>query len=185
MGRMPGATWKPIGANYVSGTLGPVAAWSCTIWSALRAWRSRHFNTPGANASAHFGVTYGGTIYQYVDTADVAYHACQANWSGYVGVENESPGADDPSTPEDELWIALTPEQVSANPRIADWLADAHGMALRVADPGAPHGVGYTRDVYRRVFVVVGLHRLPGDTMVEPARRDRATSAGRRRADRT
>jgi len=136
MGKMPGAVWKPIGSNYAPGQIGRVVG--CVIHHMVSSEASAfaHFNSPGSGASAHFGVCYDGTTYQYVDTNDAAYHACGANYAGQVGIENESASSGD-------LWLPLTDQQVSACARILAWLHDAHGVELRVADPGNRHGVGY------------------------------------------
>ena len=135
MARMPNAIWKPV-CNYSPGQIGHVVG--CVIHHMVSDEDSayRHFNTPGSGASAHFGVDYDGTIYQYVDTGDAAYHACGANYAGQVGIENASASTGD-------LWQPLTDQQVSACARILAWLADAHGVAVRVADPGDRRGVGY------------------------------------------
>lgn len=134
MARMPGAIWKPV-VNHASGAIGPVVGMVVHHMVGSEASAYSRFNQPGSGASAHFGVTFDGTIFQYVDTNDAAYHACQANYQGQVGVENES--LPDPA------WEPLTAEQVAANGRIARWLADEHGMVLRVADPDDRRGVGY------------------------------------------
>jgi hypothetical protein len=132
---MPGATWKPV-CNYRAGGIGPVVGMVVHHMVSDEGSAYSHFNTPGSGASAHFGVTYEGEIFQYVDTNDASYHACGANYAGQVGVENESASTGD-------LWQPLTDAQVSACARIAAWLHDAHGLALRVADPGDRRGVGY------------------------------------------
>jgi N-acetylmuramoyl-L-alanine amidase len=136
MARMPGTTWRPV-PNYSGGACGPVVGMVAhhTVGSAESAYA--HFANPGSGASAHFIVTYAGDIWQCVDTADAAYHACGANYAGQVGVEHESPG-DGP-----DVWQALTDAQVSASARILAWLHDAHGVELRVADINNRHGLGY------------------------------------------
>lgn len=163
MARMPGATWKPV-CNYSRGQIGKVVGMVVHHMVGSEGSAYAHFNTPGSGASAHFGVCYDGTTYQYVDTADAAYHACQANYQGQVGVENESPG----SGP--NVWQALTDEQVSANARIAAWLHDEHGIELRVASAGDRRGVGYHSMVPGDCSVAWGQTGCPGDAIV--AQRD-------------
>lgn len=158
MARMPGATWKPIGSNFSRGAIGKVVGMVVHHMVSDEGSAYAHFNSPGSGASAHFGVCYDGRIYQYVDTADAAYHACQANYQGQVGVENESASTGD-------LWQPLTDAQVSACARIASWLRDAHGIELRVADPGDRRGVGYHGMVPGPCGSAWGQTGCPGDAI--------------------
>jgi N-acetyl-anhydromuramyl-L-alanine amidase AmpD len=45
------------------------------------------FRNPNAEASAHFGVSRGGAVWQWVDTDDTAWHAFNANTYS-IGVEH-------------------------------------------------------------------------------------------------
>lgn len=160
MAKMPGATWKPV-CNFSRGQIGTVIGMVVHHMVSSEPAAYSHFNTPGSGASAHFGVTYAGEIFQYVDTADAAYHACQANYTGQVGVENESPSGDSP-----DVWQPLTAQQVSANARILAWLHSAHGVELRVADPGNRRGCGYHSMVPGDCSVAWGQTGCPGDNII-------------------
>lgn len=159
MARMPDAIWKPISTNYSRGACGRVVGMVVHHMVGSESSAFALFDRPGSGASAHFGVCYDGTTYQYVDTADAAYHACQANYAGQIGVENESASSGD-------LWAALTDAQVSACARIAAWLAAEHGIELRVADPDDRRGVGYHSMVPGDCSVAWGQTGCPGEAIV-------------------
>lgn len=86
-GRCPLAQWRPLEVNYsrsgnqprlfivhmMQGTLEGTDSW---------------FRNPRSEVSAHFGVGRDGTIYQWVDTEDIAWHAVAANPHS-IGVEHE------------------------------------------------------------------------------------------------
>lgn len=63
-----------------------------------------HFHNPTANVSAHFGVRVDGTLWQWVQVWDTAYHAgdWQVNLSS-IGIEHEDGGDFDGPRP-DELY---------------------------------------------------------------------------------
>lgn len=161
MARAPFAEWRPV-PNFARGQIGPVVGMVVHHMVGSEASAFSRFSNPGSGASAHFGVRFDGSVVQYVDTMDAAYHACQANYQGQVGVENES--LPDPA------WEPLTSEQVGANGRIARWLHETHGMVLRVADPGDRRGVGYHSMVPGPCAQAWGQTGCPGPAIV--AQRD-------------
>lgn len=133
---MPGVVHVPIGVNYRAGAMGAMVGMVLHhIVGSVESADTR-FRTPGSGASAHFGVTFEGVVFQWVAVGDAAFHACQANYEGQVGVETESPAAGD-------VWAPLTWEQVASCANIARWLHAEHNMVLRVADPEDRRGVGY------------------------------------------
>ena len=67
------------------------------------------FRNPNAQASAHFGVSRGGKVWQWVDTDDIAWHAFDANTYS-IGVEH----AGFPNEP-------LTDLQVQASGQLYAW----------------------------------------------------------------
>lgn len=119
----------------------------------------RRFNTPSAGASAHFGIGFDGRIVQWVDTDDVAYHACAANWAGWVGIENESAADGD-------LFQPLTPEQINANAQILRWLNAVEGVPIQVTDDPGTQGVAYHSMVPGDCSNAWGRTGCPGDAIV-------------------
>jgi len=67
------------------------------------------FRNPNSEASAHFGVSRSGNVWQWVDTDDTAWHAFDANTYS-IGVEH----AGFPSEP-------LTDLQIKASGRLYAW----------------------------------------------------------------
>lgn len=82
----------------------------------------QHFRDPEAVASAHYGIGRDGSIEQYVDEADTAWHAGRvsdptaplvierlpANPNGYsIGIEHEGSGKDEmtPEQRESSAWL--------------------------------------------------------------------------------
>jgi len=117
------------------------------------------FNTPGSGASAHFGIGEDGTIIQWVDTADVAYHACNANWTGGIGVEHETPA-------EGDVWRGLTDVQLSASARLLAWLNAEHGVPLVVTDDPQSPGLAYHSMNPGPCASHWGLTGCPGDAII-------------------
>ena len=67
------------------------------------------FRNPHVQASAHFGVSRGGRVWQWVDTDDTAWHAFDANTYS-IGVEHAG-----------FPWEPLTDEQVHASGLLYAW----------------------------------------------------------------
>jgi hypothetical protein len=131
MALYPGAVWRgPIPtSNYAKGRSVPVRGVTIHHMDTILATCDALFRQPGYQRSAHFGTGRDGTVYQWVDTDDVAYHACYANWSGYLGIENDDNANDDP----------LTDAQITAIRGIIDWLGIPKVLMVNMTDPG----IGY------------------------------------------
>lgn len=119
------------------------------------------FSTPGEDASAHFGIDYDGSIRQWVDTKDVAYHACMANWRGWIGVEHRSPAEGD-----GDVWQKLTDAQVAAGGRLLAWMHTVHGVPIQVTDNQNVGGVAYHDMVPGECSVAWGQTGCPGPNIV-------------------
>jgi hypothetical protein len=132
--RYPAAQWRPIPVNYTPASISPNLLIEHIMEGTLSgtdAW----FRNPAAQASAHFGVGKDGTVYQWVDTSDVAWHAANANGRS-IGVEHEGYSGQ-----------ALTPAQLNATAKILAWAAGVHPVPLVLAansssDGLAWHGLG-------------------------------------------
>lgn len=132
--RYPGAQWKPLSINYRAGGCDPRFI-ILHIMVGTLAGTDSWFRNPAAQVSAHFGVGKSGTVYQWVDTNDTAWHAAAAN-DRAIGIEHEGQPGD-----------SLTPAQIEADTKICAWAHKAHGIPLTIAvhpgDPGlAWHGLG-------------------------------------------
>lgn len=113
------------------------------------------FHNPDRGASAHFGISYDGHVVQWVDTNDVAYHACRANWTGWVGIENES----DPDRPD----APPTPAQIESMGIIIRWL----GVAPVPATGPLSGGVGYHRQFPGACNAAWGQTACPGQGFID------------------
>jgi hypothetical protein len=134
MARYPGAQWRPIAVNFTPASISPNLLVEHIMQGTL-AGTDSWFRNPQAGASAHFGVGTSGTVYQWVDTHDVAWHAVDANGRS-IGVEHEG-------------WSGtpLTGAQLDATAAILAWAATVHPVPLKLAqsvtDTGlAWHGLG-------------------------------------------
>lgn len=94
------------------------------------------FNNPAAKVSAHFWVSKGGVIEQYIDTARVAWHGMDLN-SNWVGVETEGcpSGRDEAMT--DAMFNALVRLYREGNRR--------HGWPNQLASSNGGRGFGFHR----------------------------------------
>ena len=101
------------------------------------------FHNPKAQVSAHFGVGKDGTVYQWVDTAETAYHCAQWN-SVAIGVEHEGQSGE-----------ALTPAQLTASKALFTWLSAITGVPLVYTED--PNGTG-----------VIGHGKLPEGDLSHP-----------------
>jgi hypothetical protein len=135
MARYSGAQWRPISINYNRGGIAPRIL-IVHIMQGTLAGTDSWFRNPNAQVSAHFGVGKTGTIYQWVDTANRAWHAVNAN-SYAIGVECAGFSGQ-----------TLTAAQVSAVARIYAW-AHRHHQAIsmwlnkRISGSGLSwHGLG-------------------------------------------
>jgi len=92
------------------------------------------FKSVGRKSSACYGVGRDGRIVYWLDPEwMVDYHACQAQWQGYIGIENES----DPNNDNEPLSAA----QIDACARIAKFHRIPGVFISRQGEPG----VGYHR----------------------------------------
>ena len=118
--RYPGAEWKPISVNFQQGGNSPKFLVEHIMQGTL-AGTDGWFRNPQAQVSAHFGVGKAGTVIQWVDTADVAWHAMAANGES-IGVEHEGDSGE-----------TLTAAQLDADARLLAWAHEHHPIPLRLA----------------------------------------------------
>lgn len=89
------------------------------------------FHNPSSRVSAHFGIGQDGTLVQWVDTADKAWHAAAANLH-WFGVETE--GSSGP----------LSEAGCATFGRLYRWLTDTQGAAQGITnDPNGGVGFGW------------------------------------------
>jgi hypothetical protein len=89
------------------------------------------FRNKKATASAHFGTSKSGQLYQWVSTKDRAWAQGDGNRS-WISVENEGRGGD-----------ALTPKQIERCAQILAWAHKVYGVPLRVANSPSGRGLGH------------------------------------------
>lgn len=90
------------------------------------------FHNNSAQVSAHFGIGKDGTVYQWVDTANVAW--AEANYNG-VGISIECEGY---------AGEALTGPQAFAVASLMKWVRKTHGIPLvRNTNPAAAGWIGH------------------------------------------
>lgn len=167
MGIMPGAQWRPIPqSNYSPGRSHPIIGVTVHHVDGSLASADGWFHNPRAGTSSHFGIGYDGTIYQWVDTDDVAYHACQANWTGWIGIENESATNNVDGPPTDA--------QIAAMGRIIAWL----GIPAVPATSPSSGGVGYHRQFGGDCSVAWGQTSCPGRGFIDAIPRICAAAGG-------
>src|ERR1035441_10075151 len=129
--RYPGAEWKPLSTNYQTGGCTPHYLILHIMEGTLPASDS-WFRNPQAQVSAHFGVGKDGAVIQWVDTADTAWHAANANGVA-IGVEHEGNAGD-----------SLTAAQVVADAKLLAWASEHHPIPLQVTnDPQHGSGLAY------------------------------------------
>jgi hypothetical protein len=110
------------------------------------------FKTYGRGSSACYGVSFTGDIFNWLDPLwNFDYHACQAQWDGYIGVENESDPNNDDGT--------LRPEQIAAIARIANF----HGIPGVEITQRGQRGVGFHRQFPGPCGAAWGQTDCPGD----------------------
>lgn len=129
MARYSAAQWRPISVNYSVDGITPrflVVHGNQGAMSGTDSW----FRNPDARASAHFGIFKSGVVYQWVDTANRAWHAVAAN-SISIGVEMEMMQGQ-----------ALTAAQVDALAKLFAWVHRAHpAIPLRRASGPSDAGL--------------------------------------------
>jgi N-acetyl-anhydromuramyl-L-alanine amidase AmpD len=115
------------------------------------------FNNPnqtGKLRSAHFGVARDGTIWQMVDTDDVAF-AVDGVYGGN-GVDNHWVSVENVGIDGEEL----TNDQVDTLAQLLAWLAHTEGVPLTLAEGKSDRGLGYHRMFH------IGDHSCPGDKVI-------------------
>jgi GH25 family lysozyme M1 (1,4-beta-N-acetylmuramidase) len=130
MARYPGAQWRPITVNYNTGGCVPRLL-VLHIMQGTLAGTDSWFRNTAAQASAHFGVGKDGTVYQWVDTANKAWHAANANGIS-IGVEHEGNTGD-----------SLTAAQVAADIKLYAWVHQHHAVPLALATSATGSGLAY------------------------------------------
>jgi hypothetical protein len=108
---MPEAENKRISVNFNKGGNSPKLL-IVHIMEGSLAGTDSWFHNPQSQVSAHFGVGKDGTIYQWVGTNNIAWHAMEAN-NHSIGVEHEGFSGN-----------KLTDQQVHSTGKILRW---AHG----------------------------------------------------------
>lgn len=134
MARFGKADWRPISANFSHDSIAPRLI-VVHIMQGTLAGTDSWFRNPAAEVSAHFGTGQHGALYQWVDTANKAWHCDNGNGVA-IGVENEGHSGD-----------RLTDAQLQRNAQVLAWAHSTHGIPLRRAhstsDSGlAWHGMG-------------------------------------------
>lgn len=130
MARMPGATWRPVDNRTVNGQLAVYGVLLHIMEGTLPGTDS-WFHNSDSEASAHFGIGRDGTIYQWVDTKDRAWHAAGAN-SSWLGIEHEGKSGE-----------KLTDKQLAASARVIAWMHQTHGVKLQAVDSPTGRGIGW------------------------------------------
>ena len=128
--RYPGAEWRPVSVNYRSGGNTPKFM-IIHIMQGTLAGSDSWFRNPAAQVSAHFGVGKDGTVIQWVDTSDTAWHAMAANGCS-IGVEHEGDSGD-----------VLTAAQVKADAKLLAWVAEHHAVPVSLARSPQGSGLAY------------------------------------------
>lgn len=113
------------------------------------------FRDPSSDASAAFGIRFDGSIIQWLDTDLVDYHACMAQWEGWLGIENES-HPDQPDAPP-------TAEQIASMGRLIAWL----GVPAVPATSRTGGGVGYHRQFPGPCGAAWGQTACPGQGFID------------------
>jgi hypothetical protein len=99
----------PPGVNHTTGGNNP-RFFVAHIMVGYMAGTDTVFRNPHVQASAHFGVSRGGAVWQWVDTDDQAWHAFAAN-NCSIGVEHAG-----------FPWEPLTPAQIQASAKLYAWI---------------------------------------------------------------
>jgi hypothetical protein len=121
MARYPNAQWRPV-SNETPGGMAAYTFLVLHIMQGTLAGTDGWFHNTASRVSAHFGVGKDGTVYQWVDTADMAWAQSAGNPVG-ISIEHEGNVPD-----------ALTPQQIAADSAILAWASQVHGIPLQVTD---------------------------------------------------
>lgn len=161
MARYPHAVWEPENSHG-----GPLTPTTIIVHS-----NAGHSQDPGAymdseGLSAHFQVASDGTVYQYVDTAQVAYANVEANGFA-VSIETEnSVGYPTSPTFDADTWSG---PQRAALLALMDWLCSTHNIARSLCTTESGGGIGWHEQFAN--WTTTG-HHCPGDARVTQLRTD-------------
>ncbi len=137
MAAIPGAEyWGPLPSSNYAAASGQRTIIGMTVHhiDGSLAAADATFKSVGRGSSACYGVGRDGRIVYWLDPLwNFDYHACQAQWQGFIGVENES----DPNNDDEPL----TDAQIRANAHIAIY----HRIPGVAITQQGQSGVGYHR----------------------------------------
>lgn len=119
-GRYPPALWRPINVNYSIGGNRPRLAIAHIMQGTLLG-TDRWFRNPVSTVSAHFGVGEDGTVLQWVNTEDIAWHAVAAN-DHSIGIEHEGWSGEPLTSLQLEATAEIFGWAIKEYPAISDWL---------------------------------------------------------------
>lgn len=119
-GRYPLAQWKPINVNYSTSANRPRLVIAHIMQGTL-AGTDVWFRNPVSAVSAHFGVGKDGTVIQWVNTDDIAWHAVEAN-DHSIGIEHEGFSGEPLTTRQLEATAEIFGWANHEYPAISDWL---------------------------------------------------------------
>jgi N-acetylmuramoyl-L-alanine amidase len=141
MARYPGATWRPLSAEYIPGR--KIVEYNrVNLHVAVSEALSLHpfFNAP-KRASCHFYVLKNGKVEQYIDTTYMAEADLEGN-DATISIETQG-GV---KSPNGEPW---TDAQVVALAKLFAWLVKTHGFPVRLATDSkigpSSHGLSWHR----------------------------------------
>lgn len=146
--------WGPIPGTNFAAASGPRTLIGLTVHhidGSIEAADST-FKSYGRGSSACYGITFEGAIKWWLDPLwNFDYHACQAQWEGYIGCECES----DPNNDDGTLY----PAQIGALARIAHF----HGVPGVAISYRGQKGVGFHRQFGGVCSGYWGQTDCPGD----------------------
>lgn len=112
--------------------MGPIRLGVVHIMQGSLAGSDSWFHEPQAQVSAHFGVGKDGTVYQWVDTSQVAWAEMGYN-DAAISIEHEGDTGD-----------SLTPQQIVADAALVNWLRATHGIPkVMTANPMGTGWIGH------------------------------------------
>ena len=114
------------------GKMGPIKLGVVHIMQGSLSGSDGWFHNPSAQVSAHFGIGKDGTIYQWVDTNDIAW--AEANFNGKaISVEHEGYAGE-----------RLTDKQAWSLACLMKWARLTHGLPIRrTFDPNGTGWLGH------------------------------------------
>lgn len=136
MARCSFANWLPSPNDYGGGMAAQPRGVVLHIEQGTEASAAAWFHTPTSQVSAHFGVSKGGLVDQFVDTDSAAWAEVEGN-DAWVSIEHEGYSGE-----------ALTPAQLAGTVRVIAWLKGHEGgpgyaFPLQVTDTPDRPGIGW------------------------------------------